>query len=449
MKKIISLLLACLMIISIVPVVSAETVGSNDLEKYYNLYWNKENIYRDEIYPIDNFKKVGDWYYVKTENYTTGQDRYAICGYDGTETEITLPTELEGNSITRLFFFAMLSDTVITLNIPKEISSIQYKKADETVASPAFSRVSKNLEAINVSSGNWSLSSRNGVLLDDFQEVVYLYPPNKKDEKFYTTFYVRTIADHAFKDAKYLKILLINRKVKEIGIDALPESDPNVPDSGLSELRFKNCILTTEDFKTLSGEADLPKVQYGTVSCVEDSPLYHLYNNLDNKSDYYTELATLPKIADRISTTNGYEHFLYENDMRSYKTGFVKYNNKWFYLVDGKWNKIDGLLKYNGQWFYLKNGKWAVSYTGLIKYKGQWFYITNGKWRKNANTLVKKNGKWLAIKNSKWYKGKAIISYGGKRFYVNNGFARIGYYGYWGNVKIDGKTYKIINGKVA
>ena len=138
--------------------------------------------------------------------------------------------------------------------------------------------------------------------------------------------------------------------------------------------------------------------------------------------------------------------YYYVDGEKSNDTTLVKYQGKWFYVENGVWNKTaKTLVKYNGVWFYVANGKWDSTTTDLIKYEGVYFYIKNGKWNNKAETLFKKNGKWFAIKSGKWYKGENIISYSGKKFYVNKGFAQLNVSG---KKKIGSKTYTIKAGKV-
>lgn len=139
------------------------------------------------------------------------------------------------------------------------------------------------------------------------------------------------------------------------------------------------------------------------------------------------------------------------------------YKGKIFYIKNGKWDKTaNGLMvvtPFGGgkkQWTYIVNGKQYDVKEDLVKYNGKWFYVVDGEWYglyayaewdtpSYINTLFKKNGKWFAIIKGKWYKGEAIIKYEGKKFYVNNGFVQ---FKYSGKVKIDGKTYKIKKGKM-
>ena len=60
-----------------------------------------------------------------------------------------------------------------------------------------------------------------------------------------------------------------------------------------------------------------------------------------------------------------------------------------------------------------------------------------------APDVVEKDGKYYAIKSGKWYKGKNIIKYNGKKYYVNDGYAKTSYSG---KVTINGKKYTVKKG---
>jgi hypothetical protein len=83
--------------------------------------------------------------------------------------------------------------------------------------------------------------------------------------------------------------------------------------------------------------------------------------------------------------------------------------------------------------------------TGLVEYKGKTFLVKGGKWDSSVNTLYKKGTKLYAIKSGKVYTGKVIISYNGKKYYCNKGYAQTSYSG---KVTIGKKTYTVKKGIV-
>ena len=124
-------------------------------------------------------------------------------------------------------------------------------------------------------------------------------------------------------------------------------------------------------------------------------------------------------------------------------TTLCKYNGAWFYVKNGKVDfSTTTLCKYNGSWFYVKGGKVDFSATTLCKYNGSWFYVKGGKVDFNATTLCKYNGTWWYVKGGKIdFKSTTLCKYNGTWFYVNGGKVNFGanglckYNGVWWYIK--------------
>ena len=124
-------------------------------------------------------------------------------------------------------------------------------------------------------------------------------------------------------------------------------------------------------------------------------------------------------------------------------TGLCKYNGSWWYVKNGKVDfSATTLCKYNGSWFYVKGGKVDFSTTTLCKYNGAWFYVKGGKVDFNATTLCKYNGTWWYVKGGKIdFKSTTLCKYNGTWFYVNGGKVNFGanglckYNGVWWYIK--------------
>ncbi len=417
MKKILSLVLCVIMIfsaVSVVPTVSADTISD-----CYSLYWRYNDMYRKS-----EIEKVGDWYF----GVKRAGDRatmVSVFGYDGDDTDITIPTEFEGVAIKSIHYFCFFSDSVKTLRIPKGITAIRCSIGyDEYLYSPEFPLLSENLKEIIVDTENEDYKSIDGVLFSKDGKELLLYPPAKTNRAYTVPKSVEIISDGAFRTQLHLESLTITENVRKIGARAFPEDYLPNADTYLKKLYFKNAILKETDINDEEDISYLPKVPGGTVYCVEGSPIYTGYKNLKYSNSYYDSLKTLPTAPDKL----------------------VKHaDGKWYYYDDNYRSNAIGIIMHQKVWFYVENGVWTKK-TDLVKYKGVWFYVKNGKWSTANNTLIKKNGKWFAVKDGKWYKGKSLISYKGYKFYVNNGFAQLGYNG---KVKINGKTYTIKGGKVA
>ena len=144
-----------------------------------------------------------------------------------------------------------------------------------------------------------------------------------------------------------------------------------------------------------------------------------------------------------------------------------KYNGSWWYVQGGRVNfNAVTLCKYNGSWFYVSGGRVRFGATGLCKYNGSWFYVQGGKVNFGATTLCKYNGNWFYVQGGVVKFKTTLCKYNGTWWYVKNGvlntsttlckynntwFAVSGgkvAWGYTGNMKYNGGTFKVVNGIV-
>ena len=149
-------------------------------------------------------------------------------------------------------------------------------------------------------------------------------------------------------------------------------------------------------------------------------------------------------------------------------TTLCKYNGAWFYVKGGKVDfSATTLCKYNGTWWYVKGGKIDFKSTTLCKYNGTWFYVNGGKVNFSANGLCKYNGVWWYIKNGSVSFTNTLCKFNGTWWYINNGAVNFNKttlvkygnnwyavaggkvaWGYTGNLKYNGGTYRVVNGVV-
>ncbi len=472
MKKMLSLLMTVILLVTVVgaiPTVLADEqtyppISDEIKKKYWGTYTSK------------SVTKVEDWYYFVQGNVYTGERHIdSVCGYDGDEVEITIPTKLNGEKINSIDKFYLISDTVETIKIPKEIKVITRgydENADYHIdESQTYFRVSENskLKEIIVDSENEKFTAENGVLFSKGYTYLYFYPPQKTDVEYNVELVVKTICSGAFRYAINLKSLTIPQSIWQIEYGAIGHL--------LEKLYFDNTNDIVRFSKSGLGERgryEAPKVPNGTIYCTYGTPMHKYYE--ENKSTktyngepFFKELKVIPrKDGESLIKEDGVWYY-YDNGEKTNRSTLIKHSGKWFYVKNGVWDKTvnDKIIDYKNKWFYIKNGKWSSSVNTLvkidrewlgiesgkwdtstktlIKYKGKWFYIRNGKWDTSAKTLIKYKGKWFYIKNGKWCKDTAIVKYKGKRFYVKKGKID---FSYSGKKKIDGKTYKIKNGKV-
>jgi hypothetical protein len=224
----------------------------------------------------------------------------------------------------------------------------------------------------------------------------------------------------------------------------------------LEELYFDNTNdiveRTNSELGCDPGDVEGPKVPNGTIYCINGTPMYNYYEEKKSAKPYdgipfYKELKVIPrKDGESLIKEDGVWYY-YDNGEKTKRSTLIKHSGKWFYVSNGVWDKTvsDKIIKYKEKGFYIKNGKWNSSINTLVKIGNEWLGIVNGKLDTSTKTLIKYKGKWFYIKNGKWCKDTAIVKYKGKRFYVKKGKID---FDYSGKKKIDGKTYKIKNGKV-
>ena len=465
MKKILSLTLAFVLLFTVfsaVPTASAEEATYTPIdEDFGRMFW--EELYDATYLSNLDIVKADNWYYAYAKSYYVDSVIIYVCGYEGNETEITIPTKFDGKQIKCLEEFYLLSNTVKTINIPKEIVSIDgeadYDKQimeDESrdpfkVYTPVIECGDSPLKEIVVDSENPNYKSEDGVLLTKNGKRLIYYPDYKADEKYAVPDTVRYISHAAFKCAKNLKSLTISPNVVELGYESIPQKT-------LEELRYENTHLPQYSIKHSEAAPEIeyppsptyvPDIRNTVVYCVEGSNMYKEYeDSFGYPEAMCKELKVLPPFTETLIKESDGKWYYYCNDYKMYDSTLVKYKGKWFYVTNGVWDKTvtDKVVTYKNKSFYIKNGKWDSSVNTLTKKNGEWLGIVNGKCDNSVNTLIKYKGKWFYVKNGEWCKKTAIVKYKGKRFYVKNGKVD---FDFSGKKKIDGKTYKIKNGKVA
>ena len=142
-RKIISLLLSILMIITSVPLMALNSFAASS----------------------------GDYEYELLKDGTA-----QIKHYEGSETEIEIPSEIDGHRVTFIGSGAFKGCTSLTsVTIPDSITEIYPFVLDECAS----------LRTINVAANNMNYSSENGILFNKDKTLLIRYP-QKKDDKTYT-----------------------------------------------------------------------------------------------------------------------------------------------------------------------------------------------------------------------------------------------------------------------
>ena len=285
MKKIISLVLVLVILVGTIPTFVSAASDSSD-------WWRQ---YKDKGGFGLFVRKNGDWdcLYSRSRDLTkldtivySEPELLGVCGYSGKESDITIPTEINGTDVKKLFYFHM-TDSVKTLRIPKEIKYIsEFPDSDELWGGNIFGELSKSLEEIIVED-NHEYFTKDGVLYrrwSDSSIGLVRYPPAKKNKTFTVPSFVTYIASTF---SKNLTTLTITENVRAISY-SFPKS--------LKKLYFKNVKLTPNNLgRTTEHPEDIIyiKTYDATVYCIKDSALYKAYKS--GKKISCKELKTLSK----------------------------------------------------------------------------------------------------------------------------------------------------------
>ncbi len=186
-----------------------------------------------------------------------------------------------------------------------------------------------------------------------------------------------------------------------------------------------------------------------------------------NGSWWYVKNGKIDFSATTLCKYNGSWWYVKNGKIDFSATTLCKYNGSWWYVQGGKVNfNAATLCKYNGSWFYVSGGRVRFGATGLCKYNGSWFYVQGGKVNFGATTLCKYNGNWFYVQGGVVKFKTTLCKYNGTWWYVKNGvlntsttlckynntwFAVSGgkvAWGYTGNMKYNGGTFKVVNGIV-
>lgn len=174
----------------------------------------------------------GDWtYYVKDDGSV------GISKYSGTVTNVTIPSTIDGCSVTSMMISTFEECTFVTsVSIPSTVTDIFDPGC-------GIFKDCVSLENITVDAGNENYSSVDGVLFNkDKTELIY-YPQGKSDSSYSIPAGVEEIYEYTFYNASNLISVTIPDGVKVIGALAFNGctslASLSIPDS-VTELWFYN-----------------------------------------------------------------------------------------------------------------------------------------------------------------------------------------------------------------
>lgn len=133
-------------------------------------------------------------------------------------------------------------DNIKTINIPASVEKIGMWSFGDCAS----------LESINVDFANEQFSSIDGVLFDDWQDILYQYPPNKNSTSYTIPNSVTWIMAQAFRNCDNLISVKLPNFLSEISYNCFADCDNLnnvvIPD-GVTEIdssAFENCMSLTD-----------------------------------------------------------------------------------------------------------------------------------------------------------------------------------------------------------
>ena len=176
-KKSISLLLSILMIITSLPMMAVSSFAADETASDFE-------------------------YNVFTENLIE------ITSYKGSETDLTIPSKIDGYTVAGLVSGAFENCTsLVSVKIPDTV---------EYIDSNVFCGCSA-LKSIEVDANNSEYSSENGVLFNKNKDTIVAYPMGKEDTSYVVPDGVKIIDDFAFAFCYGLESIIVPDSVRYLG----------------------------------------------------------------------------------------------------------------------------------------------------------------------------------------------------------------------------------------
>ncbi len=172
-------------------------------------------------------------------SYTAnGDSTCTITGYNGTDSTVSIPAEVDGLTVTGIAggAFAYCED-VVAVHLPATVTSI---------ASDAFMPYS-GVRSFTVDESNSAFSAVDGVLFDKAMSTLVCYPGRRTDTEYTVPDGVTAIGEHAFYQNYYLQSVVLPEGMLTIGAGALEECSElakiNLPESitAIGENAFASC----------------------------------------------------------------------------------------------------------------------------------------------------------------------------------------------------------------
>nr|WP_288663232.1 leucine-rich repeat domain-containing protein [uncultured Anaerostipes sp.] len=219
-----------------------------------------------------------DWEYKIND---TGENTISIVKYYGNETDLKVPDEIDGKTVTEINQKAIDQTSLHTISLPKTLTYI---------GDSDFSHA-KNLTSIEVRDSEYGKThfwtDENGVLyeyFDHYTEVdqttydkyleLLCYPSAKSEKSYTVDDKVTAIAGSAFSNCFYLEEINLGNGVRKLGVAA-----------------FKNCM----SIQSITIPKNVQKIGYNVAYFCDKLAAYHVDEQNENYCDIDGVLYTKDK----------------------------------------------------------------------------------------------------------------------------------------------------------
>ena len=219
-----------------------------------------------------------DWEYKIND---TGENTISIVKYYGNETDLKVPDEIDGKTVTEIDQKAIDQTSLHTISLPKTLTYI---------GDSDFSHA-KNLTSIKVRDSEYGKTrfwtDENGVLygyFDHYTEVdqttydkyleLLCYPSAKSEKSYTVDDKVTAIAGNAFSNCFYLEKINLGNGVRKLGVAA-----------------FKNCM----SIQSITIPKNVQKIGYNVAYFCDKLAAYHVDEQNENYCDIDGVLYTKDK----------------------------------------------------------------------------------------------------------------------------------------------------------
>lgn len=250
----------------------------------------QENTAHEILAAEDSRAKASqDWQWDVLEDGTV-----SIKNYSGTETEVEIPSQLEGKKVTTLGYYAFKGNTGITnIRIPDTVTTLEdtvfscCTALKEIVIPSSVSSIGEevfldcySLTDISVASDNQAYMSEDGVLFNKAKTELIAYPLGNARTGYDIPEGVKELRGYAFNMANLTKIQLPS-SLQHIGDSALyvmdtleeitfPEGLVSIGDYALGSAQNKTLHIPSSlkqiGMKSLTGFSDLTAIMVGAAN---------------------------------------------------------------------------------------------------------------------------------------------------------------------------------------